>query len=768
MPRLQNVVTAVLIALTAAGTTWVTTLSWRAFVHGSRHFLVPLLVVALVVALVGFTVRVLRGGALTGLVAQLVFGGATVSWLVGGSPIPYGSGWTSLVEAIGRAVDTSAKVAPPAPAGGDAGVAPLLILGGFACLVAVDLLAGGLRRPALAGLPLLVSLSVPFAVSGEEVVWWVFAVSVAGFLSLVGLHERDLVGRWGRRLDEDEPLPRPPKGAAMVGGAATALAVIMPAALPGLDVNLFGFGHGSGSGDDITVSNPMVSMREDLVRGADRPAVRVVTDDPDPKYLRIAVLNRFGANEWSAGNRQVPEEQDAQGKMPPIYGVADGIRRAAYDYRVIADERFESRWLPTQQHVERIDAVGDWRYDTETMDFIAGDDGLTTAGLDYTFTALELALTSNALEDATAGTTAVDATYREVPQDVPPSVELLAEEVTDGATSSFERAVALQHWFRVSGGFTYDTDVAIGSGPRDLVTFLSEGPGGRTGFCQQFATAMAVMARELGIPARVAVGFLEPEETGPDEWLYSTHDLHAWPELFFSGFGWVAFEPTPPVRAAATPSYTRGIDIGRDPGDRPSTAAPLPQGEASAGPQPRMDEQINADGDGDGDGGFPWVPFGLGVLLLALAAGLAAVPSWLRRQRRARRLLGGPEEVWAELRDTVVDLGLRWPEGRSPRVIGEVVGSYVVTVPGRTALGAVVAAVETTRYSPRPQPVELSVELAAVLEGLEAGVPASVRRHAAWWPRSVVGHRLSLRPQSTAVAPGRLAEDEQDLVDHAR
>ncbi|MGM3293757.1 transglutaminase-like domain-containing protein, partial [Escherichia coli] len=84
-----------------------------------------------------------------------------------------------------------------------------------------------------------------------------------------------------------------------------------------------------------------------------------------------------------------------------------------------------------------------------------------------------------------------------------------------------------------------------GNGGDELEEFLTDDEDGRTGYCEQFASAMAVMARSLGIPARVAMGFLEPTEEGRGQWVYSTDDLHAWPELYFAGQGWVRFEPTP-------------------------------------------------------------------------------------------------------------------------------------------------------------------------------------------------------------------------------
>ncbi len=102
--------------------------------------------------------------------------------------------------------------------------------------------------------------------------------------------------------------------------------------------------------------------------------------------------------------------------------------------------------------------------------------------------------------------------FIELPDDFPSFVRTLAQEVTRDVPSRYEKAVALQDWFREDGGFEYSLEqVDPGNGADELVAFLTEGDGGRVGYCEQFAASMAVMARSLGIPARVAVGFLEPE-----------------------------------------------------------------------------------------------------------------------------------------------------------------------------------------------------------------------------------------------------------------
>ena len=109
----------------------------------------------------------------------------------------------------------------------------------------------------------------------------------------------------------------------------------------------------------------------------------------------------------------------------------------------------------------------------------------------------------------------------------------LALEVTAGATTDYDQMLALQNWFQT---FTYSTEVQSGHGSNAIESFLEI----RIGYCEQFAATMATMARTLGIPSRVAVGFT-PGVLRADGW-YSVlgKNAHAWPEIWFDGIGWVA------------------------------------------------------------------------------------------------------------------------------------------------------------------------------------------------------------------------------------
>ena len=380
----------------------------------------------------------------------------------------------------------------------------------------------------------------------------------------------------------------------------------------------------------------------------------------------------------------------------------------------------------------------------------------------------------------------VSPAFTDLPDELPPIVRNLAFEVTRNAPSRFEKAVALQDWFREDGGFTYDVHASPGNGTDDLVAFLTEGEGGRTGYCEQFASAMAVMARSLDIPARVAVGFLAPQAVGPDTWEYSSWDMHAWPELFFPGAGWVRFEPTPPGRASGVPGYTTE-QVPQSP-ENTGVAVPrqedeLPGRGASSASEASPSAATAA--HGDTGAGFPWAPALGGFLTLVAAGALLMVPRLRRRARRDRRLAAGLEAGWEELRDTAIDLGLPWPRGRSPRdtrdhlvpYFGRPVDESTPERPahgpdvfphGVAALDRLVEALERQRYSragaPDPDAAEsVRADVEVCLAALQGGAPRGARRRAEWWPRSVVGRS---RPAVAGQAPRPVTVSHGGVVDH--
>jgi hypothetical protein len=397
--------------------------------------------------------------------------------------------------------------------------------------------------------------------------------------------------------------------------------------------------------------------------------------------------------------------------------------------------------------------------------------------------AVEIDYDANRLAAAPPVGALVDPQFVELPRDLDPMVGQLAQQVAGSEPTRFQKAVALQQFFREDGGFTYDDKVSLGNGTDDLVRFLSPGGDGRTGYCEQFAAAMAVMARELGIPARVAVGFLKPDRVDEDGWVYSAHDLHAWPELFFSGSGWVRFEPTPPSRASGVPDYTEQVVTVGDGTVTPSASGTesVAIGSRESSPvEPAAD--VGNEDDQSAGGGFPWLQVVVGVALLAVVLLVVLGPRTVRRRRRDQRGLLGPEEAWDELRDTALDLRLPWPQQRSPwqtrealvQLFGAPQDEFTPERPRRGpetnpdavfALDRIVHSLERLRYARADgsEPGTWRAEMQTCVEALYGGANKRARRTAVWWPRSVFERRVSVRrsvvePQVERALAGRVVD----------
>ena len=151
----------------------------------------------------------------------------------------------------------------------------------------------------------------------------------------------------------------------------------------------------------------------------------------------------------------------------------------------------------------------------------------------------------------------VSSTYLQLPSDLPQRVRQLGREVAAGAATPYDQAMAIQEYLR---RMTYDQYISPPPVGRDVVDwFLFEN---RRGYCDYYASAMAVMCRTLGIPARVTQGYT-PGEYVPTSRTYLVRqlDAHAWPELYFPGYGWIEFEPTSSEPAISRPEEDEGLPL---------------------------------------------------------------------------------------------------------------------------------------------------------------------------------------------------------------
>ena len=199
----------------------------------------------------------------------------------------------------------------------------------------------------------------------------------------------------------------------------------------------------------------------------------------------------------------------------------------------------EPAGLPLLGYIEAANAIGEGEsYTQAVLISEATEAQLAAAGTAYPQAVKDLYLSTRGITDRVAA---------------------LAREVTEGADNPYEQAKALARYLR-GPDFTYSTrglEVPRGA---DLVDTFLFGENGKIGYCQHYASAMALMARSLGLPARVAVGFAPGEAAGEDLWLVRQANAHAWVEIFFPGYGWQIFEATKSI----DPRFVR--DSGADAG----------------------------------------------------------------------------------------------------------------------------------------------------------------------------------------------------------
>ncbi|WP_369035394.1 MULTISPECIES: transglutaminase TgpA family protein [Streptomyces] len=645
----------------------------------------------------------------------------------------------------------------------------LMLVGGVLLIgLAVDTLAVTFRAAAPAGLPLLALYSVAAGLSDGGGAWLWFLLAAAGYLMLLLAEGRDRLSQWGRVFGGAPRAPgeqssggaiAPVRTGRRIGAVALGVALVVPLALPSLDGGLLdatGTGVGSGSGDGGTISavNPLVSLRDSLNVDEDRQvmSVRNSTEDTQDLYLRIVSLDSFDGTAWKPSQRHI---QDVPDKFPTPLGLSADVRRTEITTTISAADWYAQDWLPMPYPATGVKIDGSWRFEPVGRTLV-GDHGQNTRGVRYTVTSLDVQPTAEQLAEAPEPDPALVREFTQVPESLPAIVARTAREVTAGSTNAYEQAVKLQDWFSVSGGFRYDTQVQVGSGSNAIARFLRD----KEGFCVHFSFAMASMARTLGIPARVAVGFA-PGTPEPDGTVsVGLRDAHAWPELYFEGVGWTRFEPTP--TRGSVPEYTQSQAPGStipDPDVPSQNASVAPSDSASASEtctaaQRRLDGGCASESaavalsQGD-DGG--WWSAALGWTLGALAlVGLLLLPMLWRLRIRAVRLgAHGRSEAdaavhalsaWQELTDTAWDFGISPEESQTPRkAAARIVRLGHLDPPAADAVHRVADAVEQVLYAPVPRPTAgLAEDVRRVTEALRTTVGRGTQLRAMFAPRSTV------------------------------
>ncbi|HEX5938048.1 MAG TPA: DUF3488 and transglutaminase-like domain-containing protein [Actinomycetota bacterium] len=482
--------------------------------------------------------------------------------------------------------------------------------------------------------------------------------------------------------------------ASFAGRRARGLAITALGAAALAPIFLPGFGSrglidlGSTSQDAVSI-DPFVTIQAQLTSRAKYEILRMTA--PRPAYLRLFALPRFDGVSFRLPDPPRDGVVIPQGGRVSTAVGSEGAGGLTDPVAIEVVRRFEDDWLPVPYPVTTIDVPGRTvRFDAATASTYL--DRPLASGDVFEVTAQTLQPTANELRLVENGVPIEGGRYVDLPPDMPEELRQIAVEWTDGAANRFDRVKAIEDRLRDTSVFSYTTVTDLRGGTNSILDFLTRS---RAGFCQQFSFSMAVLLRELGIDARIVVGFSSGVPSSVSEGTYSvmSDTAHSWVEVYFEGWGWLPFEPTP-SRVNPDALYFDGGEACSGP-DCPGGSAPpaLPGQEATPGTDQR--ERIEGDprlGTAPPPAPLaPPVPIGREPIVTAwrvlLAAGvvgllfLLVVPPIraLRRRARIRRVVADPRRLILVTYEQFVERATGLGFGRAP---GQTLEEYRRTVAG--------------------------------------------------------------------------------------
>ncbi len=479
--------------------------------------------------------------------------------------------------------------------------------------------------------------------------------------------------------------------------AAAAVAVIAGASLgpmlPGNDaVPWVDLTNLDVTNNSRVVISPLVQTKSRLVQLSQQELFTVAAPRESPQYWRLMSLDEFDGDVW----RTRSQFTDVSGPLRSDLDTAEGTPLR----HTVSLTSLASAYLPAAYEPRQVIDDGGVRmaYESSSSTLITARD--SPAGpirFRYTVQSLLPRIDDPNLLRA-ADTAMLESGFlafnTSLADDVVELVQAEARRVTADADSDYQRARDLQDYFWSSGIFSYDAQIAAGHGVDSLEDFLFDV---RAGYCEQFASAYAAMARSIGLPARVAVGFTWGEwDQARGVYSVRGEHAHAWPEVFFADVGWVRFEPTP-GRGAPDDFAVTGR-VADQAGSAPTTTVAVPEpdqpddggglalsGNNEAGQVPQnantaaaADTESDAATLSESANSGPWiVALVIGVIGLALAAvpGLRSLVRQKRHSRLADDPAGGIEAAWDDVLEALALINVRAEPDETPLELAQRVRS---------------------------------------------------------------------------------------------
>jgi transglutaminase-like putative cysteine protease len=472
-------------------------------------------------------------------------------------------------EAIGEIARTQVAPTPP--------FAPLFLAAltaVWAASFSAHSLASRARSPFLALLPpagLLAFTSIILEEGGRPLYVLVFLGSAIAVLFGDGLRR---VGQWGpvtawqgrRRLRFGTTASL--RGARWVAALTLAIAVFLPGILPGYKATGLVEVHGNPSTVHVAI-DPIVQIRPNLLLSNPIPLFTVRATNA--AYWRFLTLDTFTGKLWTASNLDATGgSQVISGGLQPNVQIDPAKGRLLSQH--FAFLRLSQRWLPAASEPIAYDGFAPARYDPKASALVVP--GGASTGFTYDVNSLEMVPTNKDLQTITSLNGPGSRQYTALPKAIRHLAEItaIARRITRGARTPYAQAIAIQNYLRNPRNFTYKEDVPAGHGSDDILNFLTKT---KAGYCEQFAGTMAVLLRSLGLPARVAVGFtpgtVQRRQGKTTVFRVTTQQAHAWVEVLFPNYGWLAFEPTPTRFNTVAAPYAFPLPASSGPGGQTPT-----------------------------------------------------------------------------------------------------------------------------------------------------------------------------------------------------
>ncbi|WP_349428255.1 DUF3488 and transglutaminase-like domain-containing protein [Microbacterium sp. LWS13-1.2] len=611
-----------------------------------------------------------------------------------------------------------------------------IVVGAMGLLtIVVDHVVVTARMPLLASVGIVAVSLIPAiaAPSDVDVIGFVFlAITI---LFLIRSETRSREKPLEREAERTAGVPATALG---IGAIAIVVAVVATPVLPQPGARA-GTGLGPGPGIDATLQ-----LGDDLRRPQDAEVLRLRTNAPSVPYLRATTLSRFEGGVWSPDRAQTIS-LDADRAFGAV-DADDDIRVTDYSAKVDIIN-LDSPWAPVPYPAIGIDGLSAGLWGAVPYNHTVASTNSSTQGQSYE---VAYAPARPSLEQVRAAS-AVGAQVRdettELPTDIPQVIGELALQMTAEATTDYDRLTALQRWFR-GGDFLYSLDSPVeegfdGSGADAVAQFLEV----REGYCVHFASAFALMARTLHMPSRIVVGYLPGTPTtqsidGQPVFSVYSSQLHAWPEVYFEGIGWIPFEPTSGLGVPTT--FSSEATLPGQPTD-PDAANPQTGATPTApGDQAQIDleeQRENAAGDASQTGLDPLPILGVVAAVMVLLSLPFLIRELRRRTQDAAARGGDAAAAWQSVQEAAIDVGITVPASETPRAFAR----RLVEQHGAPAseMDTVVLAIERASYSRAGNRSQWMGDAAADAAGsvrvaLLASVPPSRRILALLAPRSLI------------------------------